>query len=102
MLWGFSTKRVIFVTSSGSVSITPKDVTISIGWRTPATVARAPDRTWKSTMSEKSIRYTWSAPTTTTMSGFSSSMRFIDWKMALAEPRNHSLPRRCWAGTVTT
>ena len=45
-----------------------------------------------------SIRYTWSAPTTTTMSGFSSLIRFIDWKMASAEPVYQCGPSRCCAG----
>ena len=76
---GFSTKRAIFAGSCGSVSITPKDLTISMGWRTAATVALAPDSMCFSTMSAKSMRYTWSAPTTTTMSGSASSIRFMDW-----------------------
>ena len=50
----------------------------------------------------KSIRYTWSAPTTTTMSGCSSPMRFRDWKIASALPRYQRLPRRCCAGTDAT
>jgi hypothetical protein len=50
----------------------------------------------------KSMRYTWSAPITTTMSGFSSWMRFSDCRMASAEPENQRLPRRCCAGTDAT
>ncbi len=68
----------------------------------PATVARASEAMWASSICLKSMRYTWSAPMTTTMSGFSSRMRFIDCRIASAEPENHRLPRRCWAGTDAT
>ena len=87
---------------SGSTSITPNDFDISIGWRIAATVAPSPDSICCCTICAKSMRYTWSAPTTTTMSGFSSWMRLSDWKIASAEPENQCLPRRCCAGTVET
>ncbi len=44
-----------------------------------ATVTPAPCATWWSIICWGSIRYTWSAPKTITMSGFSSLIRFIDW-----------------------
>ena len=44
-----------------------------------ATVTPAPYRRWCSIICAGSIRYTWSAPMTITMSGFSSLIRFIDW-----------------------
>ena len=59
--------------------MTPNWSAIAIGWRIAATVAAAPDSMWASTIWEKSIRYTWSAPTTTTMSGRSSWMRLRLW-----------------------
>ncbi len=76
---GFSRNAAIFVGSFGSVSMTPNWSAIEIGWRMPATVSCAPDSTCASTIWEKSMRYTWSAPTTTTMSGRSSSMMLRHW-----------------------
>ena len=67
-----------------------------------ATVTPAPWVTWWSIICWGSIRYTWSAPTTTTRSGFSSLIRFIDWKIASAEPVYQCGPSRCCAGTGVT
>ena len=55
-----------------------------------------------STIWEKSIRYTWSAPTTTMMSGRSSRTRLSDWKIASALPSYQRWPSRCCAGTEDT
>ncbi len=67
-----------------------------------ATVTPAPCSRCCAIICRGSIRYTWSAPTTTTMSGFSSLIRFIDWKIASAEPLYQCAPRRCCAGTGVT
>ena len=56
MVSGFSTNWVMREESCGSVSITPKDCTSDIGWRTPATVALTPFSMWKSSIWEKSMR----------------------------------------------
>ncbi len=53
-----------------SSSMTPNWLASEIGCRIAATVTPAPDSRWASTIWLKSMRYTWSAPTTTTMSGF--------------------------------
>ena len=59
--------------------MTPNSVASVRGTRIPATVAPAPDSMCASTICDASIRYTWSAPNTTMMSGCSSTIRFIDW-----------------------
>ena len=63
---------------SAAVLITP-NCQPSAGTRMPATVAPAPFSMCACTICEASIRYTWSAPKTTMMSGRSSLIRFIDW-----------------------
>ncbi len=82
--------------------MTPNWSASEIGCRMAATVQAAPLSMCWSTIWEKSIRYTWSAPTTTTMSGRSSRTRLSDWKIASALPWYHCLPTRCWAGTEET
>ena len=82
--------------------MTPNWSAIGFGCRMAATVTPAPDSMCCSTICEKSIRYTWSAPTTTTMSGFSSLIRLRLWKIASALPRYQRLSTRCWAGTGAT
>lgn len=57
---------------SGSTSMTPNWSASEIGWRIAATVAAAPEAMCASIIWSKSMRYTWSAPTTTMMSGCSS------------------------------
>ena len=99
---GFSRKARIRVGSSGTTSMTPNSVDIAIGCRMAATVTPAPDSTCCSTICEKSIRYTWSAPTTTTMSGFSSVIVLKLWKIASALPWYQDLSMRCWAGMGAT
>ncbi len=75
---GFSRKSAIR-TPSSAVLMTPNWSASLRGTRIPATETAAPDSMWASTIWEASIRYTWSAPNTTMMSGFSSTIRFIDW-----------------------
>ena len=99
---GFSRNALIFVWSSAETSMTPNSPAMPIGWRIAATVTPAPDSTCCSTICEKSIRYTWSAPTTTTMSGLSSSIVFRLWKIASALPWYQDLSMRCWAGIGAT
>jgi len=65
--------------SFGSAWMTPNWSARDRGWRMPATVIGAPDAMCASTICEKSMRYTWSAPTMTTMSGRSSSTRLRLW-----------------------
>ena len=67
-----------------------------------ATVTPAPYARCCEIICRGSIRYTWSAPKTTTRSGFSSLIRFIDWWIASAEPVYQCGPSRCWAGTGVT
>ena len=67
-----------------------------------ATVTPAPCSMCWAIICLGSIRYTWSAPMTTTSSGFSSLIRFIDWKIASAEPVYQCGPSRCCAGTGVT
>jgi hypothetical protein len=88
--------------SCASTSMTPNWSASLIGCRIAATVAPAPVSMCCCTIELKSMRYTWSAPTTTTMSGRSSWTRFRLWKMASALPRYHRLPTRCCAGTGVT
>ena len=64
---------------SGPVSMTPNSVALSLGTLIPATVSPAPPSMWASTICDASIRYTWSAPNTTTYSGSSSCSRLNDW-----------------------
>ena len=90
------------VGSSGTTSMTPNWSLIEIGWRIAATVTPEPASTCWSTIWEKSIRYTWSAPTTTTVSGRSSVIVFRLWKMASALPWYQDLPIRCCAGMGAT
>ncbi len=99
---GFSWNAAILVGSFASTSITPNWFASAIGWRMAATVTPAPDAMCASTIWAKSMRYTWSAPTTTTMSGFSSRSRLRLCRIASAEPLNHRLPSRCCAGTDAT
>ena len=82
--------------------MTPNWSDIEIGCRMAATVTPAPDSRCCSTICEKSIRYTWSAPTTTTMSGFSSVIVLKLWKIASALPWYQDLSMRCWAGIGAT
>ena len=82
--------------------MTPNWSASEMGWRIAATEQDAPDAMCASTICEKSIRYTWSAPTTTTMSGSSSTIRLRLWKIASADPRYQCLPTRCCAGTGVT
>ena len=76
---GFSRKSEMRAGSSATVSMTPNWSASEMGWRMADTVNSAPDATCASTICAKSIRYTWSAPTVTTMSGRSSSMMFRHW-----------------------
>ena len=99
---GFSRNARIFEVSAGSTSMTPNWSASLIGWRMAATVAAAPESTCAATICEKSMRYTWSAPTTTMMSGPSSFTRLRLWKIASALPAYHRLPTRCCAGTGAT
>ena len=83
-------------------SMTPNWSDIAIGWRIAATVTPAPDSMCCSTIWEKSMRYTWSAPTTTTMSGPSSWIVLTLWKIASALPWYQDLSMRCCAGMGAT
>ena len=64
---------------SSAVLITPNSDASARGTRIPATVTPLPRSMCAGTIWEASIRYTWSAPNTTMMSGLASLIRFIDW-----------------------
>ncbi len=98
---GFSRNASIVLPSGATLTMPKADASLR-GTGMAATVTPAPCRTWWSIICTGSIRYTWSAPKTITMSGRSSLIRFIDWKMASAEPVYQCGPRRCWAGTGVT
>jgi hypothetical protein len=98
---GFSRNASIVLPSGPTLTMPKADASLR-GTGMAATVTPAPCRTWWSIICIGSIRYTWSAPKTITMSGCSSLIRFIDWKMASAEPVYQCGPRRCWAGTGVT
>ena len=64
---------------SGAACTTPKSVAAVLGTGIAATVTPAPQARCASIICTGSIRYTWSAPKTTTRSGRSLWMRFSDW-----------------------
>ena len=68
----------------------------------PATVTAAPDSMCWATICRGSMRYTWSAPNTTTYSGLSSKIRLNDCRIASALPVYQRGPSRCCAGTGVT
>ena len=64
--FGFSRQREMRSGRAASISMTPNWSDCASGWRMAATVQPTPDSMCASTICEKSMRYTWSAPTTTT------------------------------------